>query len=76
MELEYLISLCKLRVDDFKVLFVLLGFQRNTNQQERRHYHLKLRMRISQTPPNSKHNFGHCRSMNVFKMHRTICNEH
>ena len=30
MEIEYLTSLCKLRVDDFKVWLVVLGFQKNT----------------------------------------------
>ena len=76
IEIEYLTSLCKLRVDDFKVWFVVLGFQKNTNQQTQRHYHLMLRMRISQTLPNSKHHFGHCLSKNQFKMHRTVCNQH
>ena len=76
MEIEYLASLCKLRVDDFKVWVVVLGFQKKTNQKARRHYQLILRMRISQTLPNSKHNFGHCLSMNVFKMHRTDWNQH
>ena len=46
------------------------------NQQARRHYHLILPMRISQTLPISKHNIGHCLSINVFKMHRTVCNQH
>ena len=76
MEIEYLTSLCKLRVDDFNVWFFVLGFQKNTNLQARHHYHLILRMRISQTLPNSMHSFGHCLSINVFKMHRTVCNQH
>ena len=25
---------------------------------------------------NSRNNFGHCLSMNVFKTHRTVCNQH
>ena len=52
MKIEYLTIPCKLKVDDFKVWFVVLGFQKNTNQQAWLHYHLILRMRISQTLPN------------------------
>ena len=76
MEIDYLTSLCELRVDDFKIWFVVLRFQKNTNQQTRRHYHFILRMRISQTLPNWKHDFGHCLSMNDFKMQRTVCNQY
>ena len=57
MKNGYLTSRCKVRVEDFKVWFVVLGFQKNTNQQARRHYHLILRMRMSQTLSNSRHNF-------------------
>ena len=76
IEIKYPTPLCKLRVDDFKVWFVVLGLKKKTNLQARRHNLLILRMRISQTLPNSKHSFGHCLSMNVFKMHRTVCNQH
>ena len=39
-------------------------------------FYLILRMRISQTQLNSRHNIGHCLFMNVFKMHGTVCNQH
>ena len=72
---EYLTSLSKLRVDDLNVWFVVLVFQKNTNEQAQSYYHFILRMRISQTLSNSNHNFGHRRSMNIFKKHATVCNK-
>ena len=75
MKSEYLTSLCKVRVEDFEVWFVVLGFRKNTNQQARRHYHLILRMCMSQTLSNSRHQFCHCLSFNVVKMHWQVCNQ-
>ena len=75
MKNEHLTSPIRLRVDDLKVCFVDFGFQKNTNKQAQRYYHLILRMGITQTLSNSRHNFGHRLSMNVFKVHSTVCNQ-
>ena len=73
MKSKYVTPPYKLRVHDLKVRLVVLGFQKNTNQQALRHYHFILHMRISWTLSNSRYNFGHCLSMNVYKMDGTVC---
>ena len=39
---EYLTSVCKLRVDDFKVWVLVLRFQKKTNEQTQRYYLFKI----------------------------------
>ena len=49
-----------------------MAFQRNTNSQARRYYDFILRVHISQTLSNERHDLRYFLRMNVFKMHGII----